>query len=479
MSFAVTVQERRNNRKGRLARLASHFTTKHPVSSQYQKPILRVGGVTFTETPSTEGEAKAVFSSFELSLPSSLEMLENRYNSMNIYWREYCRDSLVRKSINARAFWATNKGFDTVLEPPMHMSFESDEAAQAYCEKAEFKQVKAQIDDINRKVELDSRLYAAIVLARACGRGPFEIVGGIENPTKLIPLESDQLEPLIGDGTTKTQNAPNWKLVGFKYDGEGDYITPKYKPEQVLYFVNNDVDTKMLGMSDIEPILWDLQTRRTIRREAFPESAKTLWAGQIVLTIDVSGIPDEQGRIDAIEGVIKQIKPGKVIGVSQNVKAEVVNLNPALDKLVQVKDSLDREIIGNFEVPKFLINREEQVNRATAEKQFEGFVQGPVEDDRRMLKRQIERQWYEPLTRKFLNLPLTVEPGQVLEPATIRLTHRWREIQLADFFTLLEAGTKAYGQAAISQEKFYELMRDGLATKFDPAELEKTPVPQE
>jgi hypothetical protein len=57
--------------------------------------------------------------------------------------------------------------------------------------------------------------------------------------------------------------------------------------------------------------------------------------------------------------------------------------------------------------------------------------------------------------------------------------HRCRQIRTTDWLAVLDAATKAYaeGMGPIDRAKFYELMRDGQATKFDPEELKQAVNP--
>jgi hypothetical protein len=123
-------------------------------------------------------------------------------------------------------------------------------------------------------------------------------------------------------------------------------------------------------------------------------------------------------------------------------------------------------VIGNFQVPKFIINRTEAVNRATSYSQLEAFVDGPITDIQRWIGRTVEAQWYNQLTHQFLKIP----EGQDLP---VRVRHRWREIRTTDFFQLLNAVATAYADGLIDQPKGYELMRDGPSAIFDPAELKQ------
>jgi hypothetical protein len=147
-----------------------------------------------------------------------------------------------------------------------------------------------------------------------------------------------------------------------------------------------------------------------------------------------------------------------------------VDLKPDLDKLVRIKQEIDRDIIANFLVPRFLLDREEQINRATAYTALEAFVEGPITDIQSWLKDDIETQWYEPLAHNYLKIPQD-------EPLPLRITHRWKELRTTDFFDLMDAISKGFAQGTgwLNTEKAYELMRDGPSTKFDPTQIAGQP----
>ena len=185
-------------------------------------------------------------------------------------------------------------------------------------------------------------------------------------------------------------------------------------------------------------------------------------------SLDVDRLPPglTQEEVQAlIDEHVASLRPGKHIATDNRWSIQVVDLKPDLQKLIEVKKELDAEVIGNFQVPKFILNRTEQVNRATSYSQLEAFVDGPISDIQRWIKRTVESQWYDQLTRAFLKVP----DGQELP---VRVRHRWREIRTTDFFQLLDAVSKAFADGVVDKVKAYELLRDGPSARFDPTELE-------
>jgi hypothetical protein len=381
------------------------------------------------------------------------------YKGMEKHYRAYRMDAIVRGCINALAYWSTKESFDTVVEAvgenltPVQQQTIIDQNLP----------LKQWIDKINLRVDLDHALRNAIIKAKIYGKAGFEIeLNQKKEPNRLISL------PLLTIFDLRPDVNQDWELEGFWWRGQKDF----YAPGELLYFTNNSLESDYEGISDIEPVLDDVETRAKIRIEDLKEAATTLWAGIAIHSLDVDRLPagltdaDVQALIDAH---IASLRPGKHVATDNRWTIQVIDLKPDLQSLVAVKNDLDQEIIGNFQVPKFILNRTEQVNRATSYTQLESFVDGPITDIQRWIQRAVEQQWYTPLTRFYLKVPEGQDPP-------VRVRHRWREIRTTDFFALLAAVAAAYdgGLGVIDKPKAYEIMRDGPSAKFDPAELAET-----
>jgi hypothetical protein len=394
-----------------------------------------------------------------------LRRSDTLWRGLDDYYREYCRNFLVRGSIDARAFWATKEGFETVVE---------DTGVGTPLSEEKKAQLKAYVDKINGDVKLDNRLRLALVKAPIWGKAGFEIEFQKKGapwmpgnpPVALHSLKSTLLAPEV--------DLDDWKLTGFGYDGKKGF----YKPEEVFFFVRNEIDDDWQGRSDIEPVLVESVLDDRIIREDLMEAATTLWAGVGTVLLDLeraakAGITNDDDVEDIEDKMREQLRPGKWLVGDDLWKFDVHDLKPDLMQLLAVSDKLERRILGSFKVPRFLLNIEKELNRATAEKELEGFVEGTVTDDQRWEKRVAESQWYDRLTRQFLEL----KPE---DPPPVRVVHRWRQIRTEDWLNLLDEAIKGYGEGRgpLSLQKFYELMRDGRATTFDPKEVASRPATQ-
>jgi len=393
-----------------------------------------------------------------------LRRTDTMWRGLDDYYREYIRNFLVRGSIDARAFWATKEGFETVIEDVIPGKISEEKKAE----------LKAYVDTINGDVKLDNRLRLALVKAPIWGKAGFEIEFQKKDaawlsgnaPVRLNSLKSPLLKPEVDPDA--------WKLTSFEYDGKPKF----YDPDEVLFFVRSEIDDDWQGRSDIEPVLVESILDDRIIREDLMEAATTLWAGIAVHQLNLekaakAGITTDEDIDKIMEDYREQLRPGKHVITDDLWDIQVHDLKPDLGQLLAVSDKLERRILGSFKVPRFLLNIEAELNRATAEKELEGFVEGPVTDDQRWLKRIIEAQWYGRLTRQFLGL----KPE---EPLPVRVVHRWRQIRVEDWLNLLDTAIKGYGEGRgpLSLPKFYELVRDGRATKFDPQEVASQPAGQ-
>ncbi|MGC8850202.1 MAG: phage portal protein, partial [Candidatus Bathyarchaeia archaeon] len=377
--------------------------------------------------------------------PWTYRTTSTAYSGVDKYYREYRRDSLVRGCIDVLASFSTGRGFNIYAEP-----VDPGESPE------EYRDLIAYVNEVNRRVNLDGVLHKTVIKAEIYGKAAFEIVRdeGSGEPLELLPLDSTRIKPEIDEET--------WQLKSFKYGAMSGF----YQPEEVLYFAYNVLEADLEGLSSIEPVLDALETRRILLSEALKEAARVLWAGIGIHQVDTSGLTDEEAQA-ALEAHVRQIKPGKHIVTNQKISVQMVDLKPDLEKLIAELEYLDQEIIGNFRVPRFLIGREKQFNRATAYAELEAFVNGPIADIQRWLRREIERQWYTPLTRLYLKLG----PEESLP---VKVKHKWNPISTADYTELADAVAKLYGQGlgVVTRKKAYEMLG------FDPSELEEEASPR-
>jgi hypothetical protein len=365
---------------------------------------------------------------------SSTPTTSKNYEGMDRNYRWFRQDELVRRCIVINAAYATMAaGFETELEPVQDMP---EEQKQAFVKQ--YKYIKDYVDTINRKVNLDHALFVAQVKRSIYGKCGFEVIRESTNgaPNWLLSLQSTsdsgtKLEPELNE---------NWELTGFKYNGEH-----KYQPIEVLYFVNLELENDHLGLSDIEPIASTCKARNYLLEKDFPEITERLWAPYVHMQADTSGMSDAD-ETAFLQGLVDSATSGKSTAYNKSVTSTVVALNVNLAGLVQLMDKLEETIIRVFGTPRFLINKTPE-NRATAYVEFEAYISGPVANTQRYFKRELERQWYEPLVK------LALQKQNNTEEVPIRIRHVWKPIRTSDIYAMATAVANLFsnGQGILSQ----------------------------
>lgn len=391
------------------------------------------------------------------------------YQGSNRFFREYRKNFLVAGCLDMLAFWSTKEGFDSVLES-RGIKFTQDDAGKqaktAYLEK--YAGLKEYIDQQNENVQLDDMLPIGVIMAKIFGHHGFEYDDDGEEFTRWVSLDPDQIGPV---------NNRRKQRMGYSYKGKGTTVAdPFYQPEDIFYLCNKDLDGRGFGLSDIEPILKEIQLDDKIVREDLTEAATTLWAGQILLWLDIDRIPTSWGDTEiqaALNAQVAAMAPGKTVASDNRWAAQIVDLKPDTDKLVNISDKMERRILGNFKTPRYMLSLQmDSWSRATSYTELETYVDGAVTACQRWLRRAVEHQWYDKLERLWLpqNDPAWKEGA----PFPVAVKHEWRQIRTADWYEMIRSVALAYngGSGYADQEKCYEMMQKGQATQFDPKELE-------
>jgi hypothetical protein len=375
---------------------------------------------------------------------SSTPTSSKNYEGMDRNYRWFRQDELVRRCIVINAAYATMAaGFETELEPVQDMP---EEKKQAFLEQ--FKYVKDFVDEVNRKVNLDHVLFVAQVKRSIYGKCGFELILESANgaPSWLLSLQSTseqgtKLEPELNE---------NWELTGFKYNGEH-----KYAPQEILYFVNLELENDHLGLSDIEPIASTCKARNYLLEKDFPEITERLWAPYVHMQADTSGMND-QDETAFLQGLVDSATSGKSTAYNKSVTSTVVALNINLTGLVQLMDKLEETIIRDFGTPRFLINKTPE-NRATAYVEFEAFISGPVANIQRYFKRELERQWYDRLVK------LALAKNNYVGDVPVKVKHSWKPIRTSDIYAMATAVASLYGNGAGILAKYPEFAFDMMS----------------
>jgi len=347
------------------------------------------------------------------------EIVSTSY-SIDDFLKEYKRVSLVRQCINLLAYYTTRRSFTTEIKPIVGR-------------EEDYLEIKNKIDKINHNVNLDEKLRIAIIKMKVTGCSAFEIVKDTTGETaRLLPLKSADLELQIDE---------NWNLEKFKYTA-GTSID--YEPEDVLYFVNNALEADLVGLSDVEPIMTAIETKRALEHD-LRACARQYWAPLQLFEMDTSGIrPDKVDN--ALKDFADSLKPGKSIVHNQSLKSKTVTLHPNIGDLTIALAKADEEIIGNFNIPKALLAREKTMNRATLEYSLRALYEGPIEGLQMYLKREVENQFYD-----------RIVTSNGLE-GKVKILHVWNPLTYADFRDLATVVASLFKVGIIDKQKAYEIL---------------------
>lgn len=417
------------------------------------------------------------------------------YDGLNKYFREYKRDAIVRAAVNIKAEWITKEGFETKLEEatpvpppkqaqvppppsehlPRELPIEQPPPEQEQLSSPELpvpeepphSDIKDFIDEVNRKVNFDAVLRSSVVSMCVDGTATWFIVREDKTPVKLLELEPWNMTPYVD---SKTGELDYWKYQGTKWVIETEMGQGKLPPEDVLFFTKDAVYGEYVGLSEIEPVIDTLETRRYLYQEAIKETAKSLWAPVGILKFD-TGRMDETKAGALIKKYVDKavLAPGKFIGVNQDVEFVKIDISPDLDKIITALRNIDLEIIGNFQVPCQLLNRgiKEGLSIGSTESEVAAkmFLNGPIADIQRQLARQIEERWYTPLIRLKLGTKEEEKPP-------VKVKHMWNSLKISEKHeppkelapSPVEEGPPALGEAKKMEfeEKRLNLLAEAL-----------------
>lgn len=175
-----------------------------------------------------------------------------------------------------------------------------------------------------------------------------------------------------------------------------------YESEEMIYLVNkpNSPVRKQMwyGYSEMDRVNGAARALHRIVEYDAPEIAHSMWASYGLFIVNTEGKTDSAAKAQ-LQTILDGLKPGAFNAVNgkpgEDVEYLPVDLQAKVADLVQLIDSYERIIIGNFGVPGPLLGREEESNMATLIGKIRLFLQGPVTMRREWLSDVISKQWYE------------------------------------------------------------------------------------
>lgn len=288
------------------------------------------------------------------------------YRGLNVFWAEYRRESLVRQCLNILAYFTVHTGFRVSVRGRRTSNFA--------------KYVEQKLIDIN----LSDAIYVGLIGKKIWGHFGFEIVRTAKKEiVQLLPLfPPERLVPVID---------ANNVLTGFEFTPSGASSPIKYKPNEILYFIETSFDSGMGGLSAIEPIVNPCALKRELYDD-LREAAKRLWAPIGVFSMDTTALKTAKEVENALNEFKDQMEPGKPVVTNQSVTGQFFNAMPDVERIVRAIEKVDEEIMGNFGIPKALVARERTMNRATLEYSLQALYQSQVEGLQQYMAREIQLQ---------------------------------------------------------------------------------------
>lgn len=406
---------------------------------------------------------------------SDFDTTHEQYDSMDAYYAIFRRDSRVRDSIVLLADFSTNKGSETELALIDDFELTEEERIK---QLEEFAFVKTFVDRVNARVNLDERVNTAIKKSKIYGWAGFEIVPDTKGiPARLVSLKVNRANESGGTGLHPIVDTDTWAIKSFSYKGKAT----AFKPEEILWFTNLNLDEDFAGLSDIEPIQHVSEALRYIETEALKESTKRLWAPTGILLVD-TGNATEAAAGTMLENILTEIKPGKWTALSKSnnpqmasvLEVKVLELAPQIQNMVIGAEYLESVIVGNFSVPRFLLGIEKQFNRATAFAQGQLFLNGPITEIQRYVRRVLESQWY-PLLVK-LAFEREGKPYGKETPVTIK--HRFNPVTMEDWTEVVDRMSNLFDKGILPKRTALERMGFDVETvlKQEREEREQAPL---
>lgn len=358
------------------------------------------------------------------------ELTSENFHNMDAYLAAYRRDSITRNSIDALGFFSTSKGFNAVLDL---VNPENKDQDQINKELEQYSELLDFIDESNRAVNLDDVSRKGVVRMKIYGWSGHEIIIDTNGkPSRMLARKMERSNKNNNRGVVPRLDPVKGVLTGYDFMSKDKDV---FEPQEMLFFVNNELNDDLVGLSDIEPVFDQVATKRFIMNEAVKEVSKSLWSPYITVKVNTGkATSDNAKRI--LSDVRQSLKPGLPLVHNQDIESDVIDQKPPIDKLMMAVEEINDEIIGNFGVPKFLVSREKTLNRATAFAEAAMFLQGKITAIQKYLAREIEGQWYDVLTRDWFKRNKGLRDS---EPLPVKVKHIWKPITLNDWKEQVDA----------------------------------------
>lgn len=299
------------------------------------------------------------------------------------------QNTIAGKCIDVLTQFVIGNGFRPVAKLKRHIADKNQEKAQIQSynpiidELIAFDQKpKINLVENTRNSFRNMQVYGRSVLAFEQGQGRI--------PFALKPINPRDLSRVF-------VRQDDWSLSSVYAFQKTQLI----KNDEMIYFVNmaNSPIRRTLwyGYSSLQRVVGIARAIREIYEFDIIEIAKALWAGYGLITVDNSGLSENEKKAD-LEIIKSNLKAGAfniISGKKDEINYQKFDTDPKVGELMAIVNQAEKAIIGNFGIPAPLLGREEEANMATLFGKIRLFINGIVEPLRRELARTLATQWYE------------------------------------------------------------------------------------
>jgi len=249
--------------------------------------------------------------------------------------------------------------------------------------------------DNQPQIQFNEKLKAGGKLARVFGRGliAFDPDGTrVPQALKIIhPRDLGRVYPKRKD----------WSVSSVDVNLSAN-VKDTISDEDMIYIVNepdNPIRRNIgYGFSDFHRIVGAARSLQRFVEFDSPEMVETMWAGYgIIVLRPLSKSPTSD--LSAVAGGLQSGQWNVINANPEDVHIEVPNLDPKVEKMVELMKFFQQIIIGNFQVPASLLGKEEEQTYATLLGRIRSFIAGPVSQNRAWLATFAEEKWYNRILR--------------------------------------------------------------------------------
>jgi hypothetical protein len=333
----------------------------------------------------------------------SYSVLRDPYTfAMKIRFEEaYRTDPVIRAAINKKTAFVLGKKLNTIFDLVDSFLAPAEERAamNILMTDQEYTNAKRVIDRVNRKVNFQQKLKAAFIQAKVYGRSALLV----EAPPDGLPVNIKVLSSkLLGQVRIDEKS---WQLQQVQYNTNSRGLNDPYnflEADDIIYFTNCDYHvspyTIFYGLSDIEPVAHISETNRILNEEDFKEMNYSQWSGFGLLKI-----PTIRNAAE-ISSFLNNFKPGRWTAISQDITAEVHEMQKDLASMLTERNENEKLILRQLAVPAAILGFEDIQNFATLQEVLSAWKESEIEEQRSWINSIVEPQWFDKLMCQILNI---------------------------------------------------------------------------